>query len=190
TSVTALRADSPHEVYRVDEAANVVAYQRYDFGGSVAVVVANFSNNDYTGFRVGLPQPNSWTEVLNSQSAIYGGSGLDNPGTLTSEEIAWDGHPWSIELNLPAMGFVVLMQGDTSDIPGIGDGNGDGSGGVGDDVGDGSAANAGLRLRAIQPNPAQDGTSVRFALASASDVTVEVFASTGRLVGTIFQGSL
>ncbi|MCA9757154.1 MAG: alpha amylase C-terminal domain-containing protein, partial [Candidatus Eisenbacteria bacterium] len=191
TSVTALRADSPHEVYRVDESANVIAYQRYDFGGSVAVVVANFSNNDYTSFRVGLPQPNSWTEVLNSQSAIYGGSGLDNPGTLTSEEIAWDGHPWSIELNLPAMGFVVLMQGDTSDIPGIGDGTGDGSGGVGDGIGDGSgAANAGLRLRAIQPNPAQDGTSVRFALASASEVTVEVFASTGRLVGTIFQGSL
>lgn len=179
TTSGALRADSPHQVYRIDESANVIAFQRYDFGGEVLVVIANFSNNDYTNFRVGLPQPNEWSELINSQSAVYGGNGLDNPGTLISEAVSWDGHPWSIELNVPAMGLLVLEHGAASDVP-------DGTGGEAAGV-DGRDA---LALRALRPNPTESSAEVRFFLAEAAPVTVDVFDGAGRRVATVFAGEL
>lgn len=106
---TALRANSPHEVFHVNEGGNVIAFQRFNLDGLVFVVVANFSNTDYGSYRVGLPQAGSWGEVLNSQSAVYGGSGQDNPGTIESEPIARDGFAQSAAIRLGKMGLSVLQ---------------------------------------------------------------------------------
>ncbi len=173
TSNGALRSDSPHEVYRVDEAANVIAFQRFDFNGNVVAVIANFSNNDYLGFRVGLPQPNEWEEVLNSQSTLYGGSGIDNPGTLTAEEVSWDGHPWSIELDIPAMGLLILRHGSESTDAPVVDAN----------------VPASIRLRSMT-NPMTDGTDIRFALQQDSRVQVQVIDAQGRLVAEVVDREL
>lgn len=170
----ALRSDSPHSVYRVDEGANFIVYQRYDFGGNVLVVVANFSNNDYLGMRVGLPQPDQWTEVLNSQSSQYGGSGIDNPGTLVSEAISWDGHPWSMNLDIPAMGLLVLEHGSApSDTPEV----------------SGSALPP-LELGSVLPNPTRFGAEVAFSLAREAVVSIEVVDAHGRRVRQAFRGEL
>ena len=106
---TALRADSPHGVFHVNEGGNVLAFQRFNLDGLVYVVVANFSNTDYPVYRIGLPQGGRWGEVLNSQSAAYAGGGLDNPGTIDSEPVAYDGFAQSAEIRLGKMALAVLQ---------------------------------------------------------------------------------
>ncbi len=105
----ALRAGSPHEIYHVNDAGNVLIMQRWTDAGDVLVVAANFSNSDYAAYRLGLPQPGRWGEVLNSQAAAYGGSGLTNPGSFQAEEVPYDGFGQSAEIVLPRMGLVVLQ---------------------------------------------------------------------------------
>jgi 1,4-alpha-glucan branching enzyme len=106
---TALRANSPHSVFHLNEPGNVIAFQRYNLDGLVYVVAANFSNTDYPAYRLGLPQPGRWGEVLNSQSAAYAGSGLDNPDAIQSEPTAYDGFAQSAEIRLGKMAVSVLQ---------------------------------------------------------------------------------
>ena len=119
---TALRANSPHQVFHSNEAGNVLAWQRYNLDGLVYVVVANFSNTDYPVYRIGLPEPGRWGEVLNSQSAAYGGSGLDNPAPIQSEPTTYDGFAQSAEIRLGKMAISVLQWNPACDADFNGDG--------------------------------------------------------------------
>ncbi len=105
---TALRASSPFAMFHLNESGNVIGFQRFNLDGEVYVVIANFSNTDYASYRIGLPQEGRWVEVLNNQSAAYGGSGLDNPGVIESEPMGYDGFAQSAEIVLAKMGLVVL----------------------------------------------------------------------------------
>ncbi len=107
------RADAPYSAYHVNDTGNVMALHRWTAGGNVCVVIANFSNTDYTVYNLGLPMPGAWFELLNSQAARFGG-----PGTLTNPRIdATDGpmhgHPQSASVRVPRMGLVVLRH----DVP-------------------------------------------------------------------------
>ena len=173
TSNPALRADSPHAIFHFNETGNVIGFQRYDFAGNVIVVLANFSNNDYTNYRIGLPQPDQWTEMVNSQSSVYGGNGLDNPGLLTAEAIAADGFGQSIELNVPQMGLLVLQWGDeTSSAP---------------PVPGGPTARL-VTLEHLGPNPMSEETALRLTLARDSVVSMTVHDASGRMVDSIAAG--
>lgn len=120
---TAMRASSPFEVFHFNEGGNVLGFQRYNLDGGVYAVFANFSNTDYRDYRVGLPQPGRWVEVLNSQASAYGGTGLDNPGVIQSDPIAYDGFAQSADIVLSKMGLVVLRW----DGECVADFNGDGT---------------------------------------------------------------
>lgn len=48
------------------------------------VVVINFTPQVLEGYRVPVPFSGRWREVLNSDSAIYGGSNVGNNGTVTA----------------------------------------------------------------------------------------------------------
>jgi 1,4-alpha-glucan branching enzyme len=106
---TALRASSPYGLFHLNEAGNVLAFQRYNLDGLVYAVAANFSNTDYGAYRIGLPQAGRWAEVLNSQWTAYGGHGLDNPGGIETESVPYDGFAQSAEIRLPRAGLVVLQ---------------------------------------------------------------------------------
>jgi 1,4-alpha-glucan branching enzyme len=47
-------------------------------------------------------------EVLNTDSAHYGGSNLGNSGGVQSEPVPWHGQPHSIRLTLPPLAAVWL----------------------------------------------------------------------------------
>src|SRR5574341_1070020 len=72
------------------------------------VVVANFTPVPRGGYRVGVPAPGFYRELLNSDSAHYGGSNLGNAGGLPADEISWQGQPYSILLTLPPLAVVFL----------------------------------------------------------------------------------
>ena len=61
-----------------------------------------------SGYRVGVPQGGKYREILNSDSAYYGGSNLGNGIGLDAQPVSWHGHPWSLELTLPPLAVVWL----------------------------------------------------------------------------------
>jgi 1,4-alpha-glucan branching enzyme len=70
------------------------------------VVVANFTPVPREGYRLGVPAPGFYRELLNSDSAYYGGSNIGNAGGLPSEPTSWQGQPHSILLTVPPLAVV------------------------------------------------------------------------------------
>jgi 1,4-alpha-glucan branching enzyme len=70
------------------------------------VVVANFTPVVRENYRVGVPEPGFYREVLNTDAAIYGGSNVGNSGGVEAEPVPWMGHPHSLSLHLPPLGTV------------------------------------------------------------------------------------
>lgn len=74
------------------------------------VAVCNFTPCPRYDYRVGVPQPGFYAELLNSDAAIYGGSNLGNLGGTWTQ--AWSNPywPWAINLCLPPLGVLVLKR--------------------------------------------------------------------------------
>jgi 1,4-alpha-glucan branching enzyme len=72
------------------------------------VVVLNLTPVARHNYRVGLPAPGIWRERLNSDAAVYGGSGLGNPGPLVTVPIAYHGEAQSVPLTLPPLSALFL----------------------------------------------------------------------------------
>jgi 1,4-alpha-glucan branching enzyme len=93
-----------------DAANNVIAFARFSAGGERALVcVCNFSPVVRPGYRVGLPKPGRWREVLNTDAGSYGGSDVGSMGSVEAGETTWHGQVWSAELTLPPLGVVWLV---------------------------------------------------------------------------------
>ncbi|MDX6621159.1 MAG: 1,4-alpha-glucan branching enzyme [Gaiellales bacterium] len=93
-----------------DAAANVIAFARFSADNERALVcVCNFSPVVRPVYRVGLPKPGRWREVLNTDAGSYGGSGVGNSGSVVADETTWHGQHWSAELQLPPLGVVWLV---------------------------------------------------------------------------------
>lgn len=68
-----------------DDADNsVFAWLRKAPGEAPVAVIANMTPALHTHYRVPLPHDGVWAEVLNSDAAIYGGSGQGNMGQVTA----------------------------------------------------------------------------------------------------------
>ncbi len=78
-----------------------------DPAGMIACV-ANFSAVPHQEYKVGLPQAGRWREVLNTDAAIYGGSGVGNLGVIEALPEPWHGRPASATITLPPMGVLWL----------------------------------------------------------------------------------
>lgn len=72
------------------------------------VVVGNFTPVPREGYRIGVPRPGVYTERLNSDAAIYGGSNMGNAGERRTKPIPAHGHDDSLLLTLPPLAILVL----------------------------------------------------------------------------------
>jgi 1,4-alpha-glucan branching enzyme len=86
-----------------DATSNVFSFLRWGADGSVLACVANFSGMPHAGYRVGLPRPGRWREVVNTDASLYAGSGGGNLGGIDATEQPWHGQPASADLYLPAL---------------------------------------------------------------------------------------
>jgi 1,4-alpha-glucan branching enzyme len=92
-----------------DSEQSVLSFVRHARDARDAVVcVCNFTSVPRHHYRVGVPRPGFYAEVLNTDSAIYGGSNLGNMGGVSSEPVPWHGRPHSILLTLPPLAAVWL----------------------------------------------------------------------------------
>ncbi|HVB12221.1 MAG TPA: 1,4-alpha-glucan branching protein GlgB, partial [Nitrososphaerales archaeon] len=72
------------------------------------VTVCNMTPVPRSNYRVGVPEEGFYKEILNSDAADYGGSGIGNLGGVTSEQVPWHGRPFSLKLSLPPLGLVLF----------------------------------------------------------------------------------
>ncbi len=72
------------------------------------VVLLNLTPVPRDGYRIGVPAAGGYTELLNSDAKVYGGSNRGNGGVVFSEPIASHGHQQSLLLNLPPLGCLLL----------------------------------------------------------------------------------
>jgi len=73
------------------------------------VVVVNFTPVPRHGYRIGVPRAGRYTEVFNSDSHYYAGSGVGNGGMdLIAEDQPWMDRPYSVTITVPPLGGLVL----------------------------------------------------------------------------------
>ena len=70
------------------------------------LAVFNFTPVPRPGYRVGVPGPGFWTEVLNTDAGHYGGSNVGNAGGVYAEFVPMHNQKYSVLLNLPPLGAV------------------------------------------------------------------------------------
>ncbi|MGB5065078.1 MAG: 1,4-alpha-glucan branching protein GlgB, partial [Candidatus Competibacter sp.] len=73
------------------------------------VFVLNFSDQAYKDYRIGVPFPVEYRELLNSDASEYGGSGETLASQrIMAEEVSSHGYAFSLVLNLPPLSALVL----------------------------------------------------------------------------------
>jgi 1,4-alpha-glucan branching enzyme len=72
------------------------------------VVVLNFTPVPRAGYRIGVPVAGAYRELLNSDAELYAGSNVGNGGIVFPDDIPAHGHPSSLRLTLPPLGFLLL----------------------------------------------------------------------------------
>ena len=71
------------------------------------ICVLNMTPVPHYGYRIGVPRPGRYSELLNTDSGYYGGSNLGNL-PLETEAHAWMGFDQSVSLTLPPLAAVYL----------------------------------------------------------------------------------
>ncbi len=70
------------------------------------LIVCNFTPVPRDNYRVGVPHAGTWTEALNSDATLYGGSGRGNLGGVNTSPVASHGHYHSLLLTLPPLSIL------------------------------------------------------------------------------------
>jgi len=92
-----------------DHENSVLSFLRRPLGsGREFVIVLNLTPVVRGNYRVGLPRGGFWTEVLNSDATVYGGSNQGNAGGVHAESVPAHQQQFSARLTLPPLGVVVL----------------------------------------------------------------------------------
>ncbi|MBB5674574.1 1,4-alpha-glucan branching enzyme [Xanthomonas sp. WHRI 6108] len=94
-----------------DDARNsVLAFIRHDpDGGAPLLAVSNLTPQPHHDYCVGVPRAGGWREILNTDSAHYGGSNLGNSGRLATEPMGMHGHAQRLRLTLPPLATIYLQ---------------------------------------------------------------------------------
>jgi 1,4-alpha-glucan branching enzyme len=92
-----------------DTEASVVSYiRRSGDPDRFLVVVCNFTPVVRSGYRIGVPKPGPYREVLNTDSAHYAGSNAGNAGVIAADGPSMHGHDQSLVMTLPPLATLIL----------------------------------------------------------------------------------
>ncbi len=89
-------------------------------GGStddIILAIFNFTPVARYNYRMGVPREGHWEEILNTDAADYGGSGLGNLGGVEAHKTGAHGRPFSVNLTLPPLGAVFLKSSQELSSP-------------------------------------------------------------------------
>jgi 1,4-alpha-glucan branching enzyme len=66
-------------------------------------VILNFTPVTRAAYRLGLPFPGRWREILNSDAVLYGGSGCGNADGIHATAEEQHGYAYSADVMLPPL---------------------------------------------------------------------------------------
>lgn len=75
------------------------------------LVVCNMTPVLREKYRVGVPNPGEFREILNTDSELYGGTNKGNAGLVVSQAQDWHGRDHSIEITVPPLATVIFEFG-------------------------------------------------------------------------------
>ncbi|MEM1059744.1 MAG: 1,4-alpha-glucan branching protein GlgB [Verrucomicrobiota bacterium] len=105
---------SPEGFYWVDFKdweQSIVSFVRRSADGRESILcVLNFTPVPRDNYRVGVPEGGFWEEILNSDAADFGGSGLGNYGGLEAVPFACHEQPASICVTVPPLSMVAFKK--------------------------------------------------------------------------------
>ena len=106
-----------------DNRHSVISFMRRESSsGTWLVVVANFTPQSHSNYRVGVPLAGFYEEIFNTDASKYGGSNMGNMGGKPTDEWGIHGYDNSLDLCLPPLSLLVfrhdpkrtLINGDLS----------------------------------------------------------------------------
>ncbi len=93
-----------------DRAQSVFAWLRMGGDGAPPVAaIMNFTPVPRRDYRIGLPLPGRWREILNTDAAVYGGTDCGNAGVVVAEPGSSHGFAHRASLVVPPLGAVWLV---------------------------------------------------------------------------------
>jgi 1,4-alpha-glucan branching enzyme len=90
-----------------DAENSVITYIRKGSEGQkTQVVVCHFTPAVRHSYRIGVPAAGSYVEILNSDKAEFGGSGVGHDKAVLTQPQPWQGREHSMEIVLPPLGVM------------------------------------------------------------------------------------
>ena len=94
-----------------DRDNSILSWIRRDKSGGFVVVISNLTPIAREKYSIGVPVSGTYTELLNTDSERYGGSGIANNALQTTGH-SQHGRPDSLSLRLPALATLILKISD------------------------------------------------------------------------------
>lgn len=93
-----------------DSDNSVISFMRQsDDGRNGLLFVFNMTPVPRHGYRIGVPWKGKYIELLNSDATVYGGSGIGNYGSVSTQDVPMHGRQQSIELTLPPLAAEIFI---------------------------------------------------------------------------------
>ena len=93
-----------------DAKHSLFSFIRCSRDGESIVVIVNATPVPRTGYRLGVPEPGFYEEILNSDSSLYGGSNIGAGGGIQAQEQLAHGRAYSIQIEVPPLATVFFKR--------------------------------------------------------------------------------
>jgi len=80
-----------------------------DARDDVVLCVCNCTPVPRHGYRIGVPVGGVWRELMNTDAAPFGGSGMGNRGAVTADDVPCHARPASLRLTLPPLAALYFV---------------------------------------------------------------------------------
>lgn len=87
---------------------SIVVFMRFSDDGEPLVIVCNFTPIVYQHYRIGIPYDGVYQEIWNSDSMLFGGSGIVNEGEKQADPYGWHHQPYSLKIKVPPLAICIF----------------------------------------------------------------------------------
>jgi 1,4-alpha-glucan branching enzyme len=87
---------------------SVVSFLRKSRDGNAVAFVVNATPVVRYDYRLGVPEPGFYRELINTDAETYGGSNIGNFGGVHTQDVPWMGREHSILIHLPPLATVAF----------------------------------------------------------------------------------